>query len=67
MLKINEELVSVRQKIIQLQQAITSDPYFAEVPSIIKKKEKTGYYLHAKDDLPEVRKIVSVVMFSRLY
>ncbi len=58
MLKINEELVSVRQKIIHLQQAITSDPYFAAVPSIIKKKERIGYYLHAKDDLPEVRKMV---------
>lgn len=57
MLKIKEPLESVRKKVLDLQQSISNDPWFAAVPSIIKKKTKTGYFLHAKDDVPEVRKM----------
>lgn len=41
----------IRQGLLQLQQAITNDPYFRDVPSM----EKTRIAFHAKDDLPEVR------------
>jgi hypothetical protein len=58
MLKINEPLDSVRNKILDLQAKIASDPYFEGIPSIEKKKSKSGYYLHAKDDIPEVRKLM---------
>lgn len=57
MLKIKEPLHDVRQKVVELQNAIVNDPWFNEVPSIAKKKSKMGYYLHAKDDVPEVRKM----------
>lgn len=57
MLKINQPLTAVREKIITLQNQITNDPYFAEIPSIQKKKELNAYYLHATDDIPEVRKM----------
>lgn len=56
MLKINEPLDQVREKVIALQNKISQDPYFAQVPSIQKKIKKSGYFLHAKDDVPEVRK-----------
>ena len=57
MLTINEPIDEVRAKIIQLQTTIANDPYLLEVPSIQKKKSKMGYFLHAKDDVPEVRKM----------
>ena len=57
MLTISEPISEVRQKVIQLQESIANDPYLLEVPSIQKKKSKMGYFLHAKDDVPEVRKM----------
>lgn len=57
MLTINEPLEAVRNKVVALQNKIASDPYLLEVPSIQKKKNKAGYFLHAKDDVPEVRKM----------
>jgi hypothetical protein len=58
MLTVNEPLDVVRKKVIELQNNIVSDPYLLEVPSIQKKKNKAGYFLHAKDDVPEVRKMM---------
>jgi hypothetical protein len=58
MLKINEPLDIVRKKVTDLQNSITEDSYFAEIPSIEKKRNKSGYYLHAKDDIPEIRKLM---------
>lgn len=57
MLTVDEPLDAVRKKVVELQNNIASDPYLLEVPSIQKKKSKAGYFLHAKDDVPEVRKI----------
>lgn len=54
MVKISEPLNGVRQKIFELQKYIENNLLF-DVPSVRKKKEKTGYYLHATDDLPEIR------------
>ncbi len=56
MVKIYEPPDAVRAKIIQLQSTIAADPFF-NVPSVRKKEEKGGYYLHATDDLPEIRKL----------
>lgn len=57
MLKVKEPLNSVREKIIDLQNHISSDSYFKGIPSIEKKIKNGGYFLHAKDDVPEVRKM----------
>lgn len=57
MLTLNEPINEVRKKVISLQEEIAKDPYFIEIPSIIKKRDKMGYFLHAKDDIPEVRKM----------
>lgn len=41
----------LRQAILALQQEVTQDPYFQDVPSI----RKTAIAFHAKDDISEVR------------
>lgn len=55
MVKVSDPLNEVRKKIIDLQERIANDPFY-DVPSVNKKKNKGGYYLHATDDLPEIRK-----------
>jgi hypothetical protein len=57
MLTLHEPLEIVREKILALQQALIVDPYFDQIPSIRKKENLSGYFLHAKDDIPEVRKM----------
>ncbi len=57
MIKFKEPLKEVRQKVLELQKEVCTDPYFNEVPSIRKKIAKGGYYFHATDDVPEVRKV----------
>lgn len=57
MVKFKEPIEPLREKIIALQQQVISDPYFQDIPSIIKKQSKNGYFFHAKDDIPEVRKL----------
>ncbi len=55
MVKFKEPLDFIRKKVIELQLEIESNPFF-ETPSLLKKKNSTGgYYLHATDDIPEVR------------
>jgi hypothetical protein len=56
MVKIYEPLDVVRDKITLLQNNIANDPFY-NVPSVLRKKERSGYYLHATDDLPEIRKL----------
>lgn len=55
MVKVKDPLGEVRDKINELQEKITQNEFY-HVPSVLKKINKTGYYLHATDDLPEVRK-----------
>lgn len=55
MVKFKEPLEPLRRKVFELQNQIANDPYY-QVPSVIKKKQAAGYYFHATDDLPEVRK-----------
>ena len=57
MLTLEEQAEIVRRRVIELQNQISNDSYFDSVPSIIKKKNNTGFFLHAKDDIPEVRKL----------
>lgn len=56
MVKFKEPLAEIRAAVTALQNKIAADPYF-DVASIRKKKATTGYYFHATDDLPEVRKL----------
>ncbi|MBD3341717.1 MAG: hypothetical protein GF353_21610 [Candidatus Lokiarchaeota archaeon] len=56
MVKFRQSLTEIRKQIIELQKKVETDPYYKGVPSILKKVEKGGYFFHAKDDLPEVRK-----------
>ena len=55
MIKVKDPLDEVRDKINALQEKIVNNEFY-HVPSVLKKISKTGYYLHATDDLPEVRK-----------
>lgn len=64
MITINEPLDKVRQQVIGLQQSISNDLYFKEILSIQRKKATHGYFLHAKDDVPEVRKMVFELLNS---
>lgn len=64
MLKINEPLEGVREKVLELQKNIIEDKYINSVPSIQKKLTKMGYFLHAKDDIPEVRKMMFDLIHS---
>lgn len=57
MVKFKEPLQSIRQRILDLQNQVANDPYFRDIPSITKKINQGGFYFHATDDLPEVRKI----------
>jgi len=62
LLKLNEPLDVIRKKVVDLQNQIAADPYYEKVSSILKKKAAHGYYLHAKDDVPEVRKAAYELM-----
>jgi len=55
MIKVKDPLDEVREKINSLQNKISLDEFY-RVPSVIKKNNKSGYYLHATDDIPEIRK-----------
>lgn len=57
MLKINEDLQSARQKVIELQHKVEHDDYLNVIPSIRKKIASGGFYFHATDDPPEVRQL----------
>ena len=57
MAKFKTELSVIREKIKILEKSIENDPYFKDVPSIQKKISQWWFYFHAKDDIPEVRKI----------
>jgi hypothetical protein len=57
MVKFKQPLADIRKSVADLQNKVANNPFF-DVISIRKKKETTGYYFHATDDLPEVRKLV---------
>lgn len=58
MLKVKEPLEEFRQKVLTLQNNISNNPLY-QVPSLLSAKKKHGgYFLHAKNDIGEIRKEV---------
>ncbi len=55
MVKFKTKLEPIRGHIMKMQNEIVTDEFYRDVPSINKKATKTGYFFHAKDDIPEVR------------
>jgi hypothetical protein len=56
MVKFKEPLQQIRDAVVELQNKVAADAYY-QVPSILKKKGNQGYFFHATDDIPEVRKL----------
>ena len=54
--KFKQPLSEIRKAVTGLQNKVANDTFF-DVISIRKKKGAAGYYFHATDDLPEVRKL----------
>jgi hypothetical protein len=57
MVKFKESLWHIREQILVLQKQVADDPYFQDIASIQKKITNGGFYFHATDDVPEVRKL----------
>lgn len=55
MAHIKQPLETVRDAIREFCEEIEQDPYFNEIPSVKKRINAGGFYLHAKDDPPELR------------
>ena len=55
MLKINEPPEIFREKVIQFQNKIAQDEWLKTIPSVKKRIDRKGYFLHAKDDPSEIR------------
>ncbi|MCX7047669.1 MAG: DUF3800 domain-containing protein [Candidatus Sumerlaeota bacterium] len=49
----------------ELRCAIMADPYFRGVPSLNAAQKKTAIAFHAKDDLPEIRKMVFTALLGQ--
>lgn len=52
----HSDLTTTRNKRIDFQENIIKSSYYQEIESIKKRVNKGGFYFHAKDDLPELRK-----------
>ncbi|AWO00614.1 hypothetical protein DLD77_02315 [Chitinophaga alhagiae] len=57
MVSFREDLHTIRTRILALQQEVLASPYFEGIASIEKKKAQYGYFFHATDDIPEIRKL----------
>lgn len=57
MVKFQGELPALRAAVRRLQSQVEADPYLRDVPSVQKKQQQGGFYFHATDDPPEVRKV----------
>jgi len=64
MVKFKELLPELRMEIADLQTQIQNDAYF-QVPSVVKKKNSGGFFFHAKDDIPEIRKLFFDFILSK--
>lgn len=53
-----EDPIRLDNDIRKLQQQIEGDPYFTDVPSVQKRLAKGGFFFHATDDIPEIRKMM---------
>lgn len=38
-----------------MENEVVQDDYYKNVPSVVKRQKKYGYFFHAKDDIPEIR------------
>ena len=56
MVHFKEPLPPLRNRIKELQKTIESNEYYNSVMSVKKRIDKSGFYFHAKDDIPEIRK-----------
>ena len=61
-----EPLFQAREKIIEFCQTTANDPYFNTMPSVAKRINQGGFYLHAKDDPAELRYKFLTFMVSEL-
>lgn len=52
-----EPISVIRNNILSLQNQVINDPYINVIPSVQKRINDKGFYFHATDDPPEVRKI----------
>lgn len=41
-----------------LQRQIENDPYYEQVPSVVRRVNKGGFFFHSKDDVPEIRRMM---------
>lgn len=57
MVRFGEDLNVIRARIMALQREVLTSPYFEGIASIEKKKAQSGYFFHATDDIPEIRKL----------
>ena len=56
MVHFDKDLNTVRKIITNAQDKVMESRYYQKVPSVVKRVNKGGFYFHAKDDLPELRK-----------
>ncbi len=56
---------SLAAELEDLRHNLVNDPYFKGVPSMQPEAEKTAFFFHAKDDVPEVRKAVFELLTKR--
>ncbi|HEY0261775.1 MAG TPA: DUF3800 domain-containing protein [Chitinophagales bacterium] len=56
MLQVNEPIDGLRAKIRTLQTKVEGTKFYNQVPSVKKLISKGGFYFHAKNDIPELRK-----------
>ena len=56
MLRFDDDLGIIRKMILDKQQAVEESLYYQKVPSVVKRVQKGGFYFHANEDLPELRK-----------
>jgi hypothetical protein len=56
--KFKSPLDTIRMQIRQMIATVEQDTYFSDIPSIRKKVQSSGFYFHATDDIPEVRKML---------
>ncbi len=56
MVKFHTDIIPIREKLFEMQNSIPLNRYYSTVASVLKRVKKGGFYFHAKDDLPELRK-----------
>lgn len=66
MLHVKQPLEETREGIREFCRQIEADPYFNTIPSVKKRIDSGGFYLHAKDDPPELRYKFIEYMMKRI-